>query len=408
MKPQLIFLLLLPLLVYSCQKESSPKHELKPVALTPIEKSLISGSNQFGFDFFARAVQFAPTDRNFMFSPLSISMALGMTRNGAADSTLIAMNQVLGFDNLDETSINQGYRSLISTLTTLDPQVKMLIANSIWYRNTFAVLAPFIETNQQYFGAQVQALDFNSPEAPNTINHWVSDHTNELIHQIVEQVDPDNVMFLINAVYFKGQWQTAFDATKTKDSPFTAATGETVQAPAMFTRAHFEYYADGQLQAIQLPYNQGNFMMTLVLPAQGTGLGEVAQTMTQFATWNFTERDIQLQLPRFKFSYDEGKMLEILRLMGMGIAFDEGLANFSRINAAQQLYISDIKHKTYIETNEQGTEAAGVTSVGISTTSVGIDDPINLILDRPFVFLITEKSSGTVLFAGAVNNPLSN
>ena len=344
-----------------------------------------------------------------MVSPFSVSMALGMTRNGAAGATLEAMTNTLGYNGMSETEINEAYKEIIRTFTVLDPKVKLLIANSIWYRNDFSVEQPFILTNQQYFDASVTPLDFTSPTAVDMINALVKEKTNQLIPGIIDEIPSNAVMYIINAVYFKGQWKYLFDEKKTIQKSFYLSDGSIIEVPAMTQQAHFQYLKGTGFEAIELPYNQGNYTMTVLLPDTNMKTVDIIRQLSKenWETWSsqFVESDIELQLPKFKYEYDEKNMKQILSGMGMSVAFDPFLADFTRINSEGELYISKVKHKTYIETNEEGSEAAAVTSVEISKNATGPDEPYLFTINRPFIYFIREKSSETILFIGTVMNP---
>lgn len=409
MKTYLAISLGLMMFVSACKKDDDKPLEMKPVDLTDKQVQVINSSNTFGFDLFRTAYSNAEDKNNFMISPLSVSMALGMTRNGAEGNTLDSMTSCLRFSGMTDLEINQTYKFIIETFTTLDPKVKLSIANSIWYRNGFNVEQDFINTNSNYFNAQVSPLDFNSPGAVSTINSWVSDNTNKLIPTIIDQISNDMVMYLINAVYFKGQWKYRFDTKNTTGKPFHLADGSDITVPAMLGDIKVPALSADNFTIVELPYGQGNFSMSILLPDADASINDIVDELT-LENWNswkplFSETEVSIQLPKFKFSYNEEKMKELLSSMGMGIAFDDSQADFTRINQAGGLYISEVKHKTFIETNEEGTEAAAVTSVGIEVTSV--PEVLEFLVDRPFVFLINEKSSGTILFVGTVYNPLS-
>jgi len=403
-------LLVISTLTFSCKKEKTDNTagEFKQVNLSEKQKQLITTSNAFGFEFFKKVTEISGSSSNMMVSPLSVSMALGMTRNGAANGTLEAMTKTLGFSGMSETEINESYKYIIETFSGLDPKVKLQIANSIWYQNIFTVEQPFILVNQQYFDASVTKLDFSSPTAVDIINAWVNEKTNALIPKIIDQIPGDAVMYLINAVYFKGQWRYQFEKAKTQQKPFYLANGTEVQASAMNEHESFPYNKGLGFEAIELPYNQGNYVMLVLLPDQGKTVNDVITQLSQenWKTWSgkFANRDIQLQLPKFKYEYEEKQMKPILADMGMGVAFSDN-ADFTRINREGGLCISRVLHKTYIETNEEGTEAAAVTAVEIGYTSVGPDQPYYFTINRPFVYFIQEKSTGTILFIGTVMNP---
>jgi len=397
-------------LTFSCKKENTDNTsgEFKQVNLTEKQKQLINTSNAFGFDFFKKAIEVSGSEANMMVSPLSVSMALGMTRNGASGNTLEAMTNTLGFDGMSETEINESYKYILSSFTALDPKVKLQIANSIWYSSVFSVEQPFILTNQQYFDASVSSLDFSSPTAVDIINNWVKEKTNELIPKIIDGIPDGAVMYLVNAIYFKGQWKYQFEAKNTAQKPFFLADGSGIQVPAMTQHASFQYFKGTGFEAVELPYNQGNYSMTIILPETGKTVNDIIPQLSQ-ENWNiwsrqFTDRDIQLQLPKFKYEYEEKQMKPILSDMGMGVAFIDN-ADFTRINREGGLYISRVLHKTYIETNEEGSEAAAVTAVEISYTSAGPDQPYFFTINRPFIYFIQEKSTGTILFIGTVMNP---
>ena len=407
-KEFIIISLCLACILVSCKKDKTVVVEMKPVPLTEKQQLVVDQSNTFGFDFFRKVYELSGNNGNLMVSPLSVSMALGMTRNGAAGTTLNGMNTTLGMAGMTDGEINEAYKNILETFSSLDPKVKLAIANSIWYRNTFSVQQSFINTNQDYFHAQVKPLDFTDPASVNTINNWVSDNTNQLIPKILDQIPSDMVMYLIDAVYFKGQWKYRFDQSKTQDEPFYLPDGTVVQAPAMYLEKYFSVFNGNGFAAIELPYNQGNYNMIVLLPDAGKSVADVIGQLSQ-ENWNnwyslFLKTNIQLQLPRFKFAYDELKMKQALEDMGMAVAFDPENADFTRINPAGNLYISEVKHKTFIETNEEGTEAAAVTSIGVGVTSVPVAH--DFIADRPFVFFINEKSTGSILFIGTLMNPL--
>jgi serine protease inhibitor len=406
--PILIFVF--SFLIFSCKKDKTETPaDFKQVNLTEKQKQLINTSNAFGFEFFKKVNEISGNTSNLMVSPLSVSMALGMTRNGAANSTLEAMTNTLGFTSMSDQDINESYKYIIGTFGTLDPKVKLQIANSIWYRNTFSVEQPFVLTNQQYFDASVTKLDFSSPTAVDIINAWVNEKTNKLIPEIIDQIPGNAVMYLINAVYFKGQWKYQFETKNTVQKPFFIAGGSEIQVPTMTQHASFQYFKGTGFEAIELPYNQGNYTMSIVLPDANKTVNEIIPQLSQqnWNTWSkqFVDRDVQLQLPKFKYEYNEEQMKPILTAMGMGVAFDSNNADFTRINSNGGLYISRVIHKTYIETNEEGSEAAAVTAVEISNTSVGPDQPYFFTINRPFVYFIQEKSTGTILFIGTVMNP---
>jgi len=374
------------------------------------EKALVKSDNKFGFKVFKEIVK-GERDKNVFISPLSISMALGMTYNGANGSTQEAMQKTLELSGLTLQEINESYESLIESLTNLDPKVKFQIANSIWYREAFPVEDEFIDINKTYFDAQVSGLDFSAPSAPNIINGWVNDKTNGKISKIVDDViNPLTVMFLINAIYFKGTWGFEFDESQTQDDIFTLSDGSKKPCKMMRQEREFQYFETDDFQAIDLPYGNGNFRMTILLPSKEKDVDSLVTLLNQ-ENWNqwvnsFSKQKLTLQLPKFTLKY-EIKLNDVLKALGMEIAFSSSQADFTKMYKEEEvglnLYISNVKHKTYVKVNEEGTEAAAVTSVEMTLEAAPLNPSMRV--DRPFIFAIRENHSGTILFVGRIAEP---
>ncbi|MFA4837929.1 MAG: serpin family protein [Candidatus Neomarinimicrobiota bacterium] len=378
-----------------------------PRQLSKSEQALIESSNSFGFDLFKK-LSGDVKDSNLFISPVSVSMALGMTMNGAAGTTLDAMRSTLGFGNLTEDEINRGYQSLIKLLRNLDPKVKFRIANSIWYRNDFTVLQSFIDVNQTFFDAAVRSLDFSQDAAVDIMNGWIDEQTDGLIKQILDKpIDPNTVMFLLNAIYFKGTWTYQFDKKNTNDNPFYLPDGGSTTCKMMSITGDFDYLENERFQAIDLPYNDGYFAMTVLLPASNVGTDSLINILTdeEWSNWtaSFYKMTVDLCLPKFKLEWFR-KLNDSLKSLGMGIAFTPFQADFSRINSDSGLYISEVRHKSFVEVNEEGTEAAAATSVEITFESIK-EQNVTMCVNRPFVFAIRERASGTILFMGKIYLP---
>lgn len=379
-----------------------PALDALPRALTAGEQRVIGAANDFSFALFRR-LSAAQQDTNVFTSPLSASMALGMAMNGAAGATYDEMRTTLGFGAATEAEIGESYRSLITLLRGLDPSVDFRIANSIWYRAGFPVHQTFLDAGRNWFDARVSALDFGSPTAVPTINDWVSTATVGKIPTILETIRSDQIMFLINAIYFKGAWRTRFDPPRTIDAPFHAVGGDQ-PAKLMHRDGTMRLLRTAQFDAVDLPYGNAAYAMTVVLPNDGTSIDAVAASL-QSAAWaawmgQFTDADVDLYLPRFKLAWERG-LIPDLQALGMREAFVPGGADFTRMSpAGRDLYISVVKQKTYVDVNEEGTEAAAVTNVGISLTSLPVRTPFRV--DRPFIFVLRERLSGTVLFTGKI------
>lgn len=379
-----------------------------PRQLTVAEEKLVEADNRFAFKLFRQVNIDEEDGANVFISPLSVGMALGMTYNGAAGTTRDAMQQTLELQGLTLQEVNESYQSLIRLLVDLDPRVDMLIANSIWYRQGIQVVPAFIDLNRQYFDAEVTALDFNDPAAANVINQWVDTKTRGRIDRIIDPPIPvEMIMYLINAIYFKGDWTSKFDKDLTRNAPFTLATGSQTSVPTMASGAKIPIrtFGDGDVLVADLPYGGRAYSMTLVVPHEASQIVELSQTLTgdRWSAWIGALQDdsIEVYMPKFTVEY-EVTLNEVLKALGMAIAFSELDADFANLYAGpQRAYISEVKHKTFVEVNEDGTTAAAVTSVGVGVTSI----PQVVRVDRPFIFAIRERLSGTIVFMGRMMDP---
>jgi serine protease inhibitor len=382
--------------------------------LSSSEMQLIEADNSFGLKLFKNINAETP-DSNVFISPLSISMALGMTYNGAAESTEEAMRTTLEFGNLSMTEINESYESLIALLREIDSDVEFNIANSIWYKNTKPFKQDFFERCRDYFDARVKGVDFSQSEAvKDTINNWVEKKTNGKIEDILDFVPPDAIMYLVNAIYFNGIWTYQFDAEDTKDKPFYLPGGGTKECKMMEVKSVFKYFADSLVQAIDIPYGIGNYSMTVILPRYGgEDIDLLIADLTQ-EKWNgwmnsFYEDSVNLFLPKLKLEYKTDSLLkEILKDMGMEVAFDQDMANFSGMaELPPPIWIGRVIHKTFLEIDEEGTEAAAATVVEMLEKSAAPGSEIpTMRIDRPYIFAIRENYSGTILFAGKIIDPV--
>ncbi len=370
-----------------------------PRPLTADEKALVQASNAFGYDFFAQVVS-DTAEENVFVSPLSVSMALGMTYNGARGETATGMATALALGDMDLAAANASSRSLIELLTTMDAEVVLEIANSIWYQRGLTVLAEFVDACVTYFDATVSAFD--SVDGAAAINNWVNEKTHGKIKTIVDGIDAAATMYLINAVYFKGDWTTQFDKDNTHADTFHGASGD-VSIDMMSTASDqkIAYMNNDRFQAARLPYGHQNFAMTILLPRDGTTVDDVVASLDE-TSWAETQaamskQEIPLYMPRFELTY-EADLKQALTALGMQEAFVPGTADFSGINGALDLYIDRVKHKTYIKVNEVGTEAAAVTSVEMRVT--GIAETMRI--DRPFVVVIHDTHSQALLFMGRI------
>ena len=381
-----------------------------PVALPPAEKAVVQAGNDFSFRLLVELNK-EYAGQNVFISPLSVSMALGMTMNGARGATQSAMATTLGFGTLAQDDINRSYGSLTTLLTGLDPTVNMQIANAIWYRPSLVVVDSFRTVNMTYFNAEVNSVDFSIPTAADVINNWVSQHTYGKITKIVTPPIPaDVMMYLINAVYFKGSWTYRYDPQYTKTDQFTRDDGSQATCSMMSQTDTIPYFAAGGVQVADIPYGSGSFSMTVVLPPPGVSIDAFVGSLTQ-AQWNswisgLSRKAVALWMPKFKIQYGAASLVNTLKALGMGIAFS-GSADFTGIDTRGSLAISDVLHKTFVQVDEVGTEAAAVTVVIIRATVAigGQEDPIMLRLNRPFIYAIREHATGSLVFVGKLASP---
>jgi len=411
--------LLIAFLIASCWTPMEPIKETKETIemreLTPSEKEVTGAANTFGINLLAKLSELDDEKENIFISPLSISIALGMALHGAEGETQEEMKQVLEFHNMPIGDINEAYRGLLDLLPYIDPDVELLIANSMWYRIGFPVLDSYIETNKKYFDAEVDALDFSLPEASDIMNNWVNEKTKGLIEDIVpEEIDPLTVMYLINAVYFKGDWAIQFDKEDTRDADFRLEDGSTIPVKMMHQKDSFRVSLSYQdVSVIDLPYSDGHYSMTIVLPPHDVSIHELTGSMTseKWQTWlgklPDEPREIDVYIPRFTLEYEKS-LVDVLQALGMRRAFSPALAKFDGIYdrekiGGENLYISNVMHKTFVDVNEEGTEAAAATSVEFGVTSA----PPAFRADSPFLMAIRESSSDTILFIGKVYKPMS-
>ncbi|MDI6804449.1 MAG: serpin family protein [Bacteroidota bacterium] len=401
-------LLLMFLLIISCSHAlTQNKGNEPPRQLNEKETALVNSVNSFSFKILNQ-VNKTELNKNVFISPLSISYALGMTLNGASGNTFDSIKNTLNFSTLSPDEINQNYQSLMGLLIDLDPNVIFKIANSIWHRNDLPVEKDFIDVNKKYFNALVSGLDFRETNAAQIINTWVDQNTNGKIKSIVPDPIPDLVvMYLINAIYFKGNWTYKFDPNQTKDNKFTLPDGSQKTCKMMNISGDFKYYEDEQLQMIDLPYGDNKFSMTIALPKENKNIDQFVNEITEIKwhSWiqNLRIKEGDLFLPKYKIEFKKS-LNDVLRAMGMEIAFDYRRANFTNISKVGDLHITNVLHKTFVDVNEEGTEAAAVTSVEIGVTS--IRESFVMRVDRPFFFVIRDNHSNSLLFMGKIVEPM--
>lgn len=373
-----------------------------------VDSRLVEANNQFGFALLHQLRE-ADEKANLFFSPASITLALAMTYNGAAGDTEQAMAKTMFLAGMGKEELNQAVLDLREALRSADPKVELNIANSLWARQGVTFRKQFLDTNRQYFGAQVSVLDFADLDAPQTINRWVDANTKGKIKQIVERIPPDTVMFLLNAIYFHGKWQKPFDKSLTQEKPFYLVNGEQKRVPMMAQTGRFPYLKGEGFQMVSLPYGNGRYSMVVALPEKGVSLSEWLKSLDAKRWKEWTARLVsaegELQLPRFKMEYEK-TLNDALRALGMAVAFEPDRADFTGMREQRDLYLQKVHHKALVEVDEEGTEAAAVTSVQVGITSAQQPrPPFQMVVDRPFFFAIRDTRTGTVLFLGVVYEP---
>lgn len=398
------------LIFFSCKKEADDVYPSDPVqiTLTSDQISLIRSENSFAFDIFRKVIEKSGESENIIISPLSISYALSMTLNGANGITRIAMLEALKVKGLTPEEINNSYHNLSEELLSVDKRVLITIANAAWIENNFAVKKQFIDILTGFYNAESKSFDITNPLAPKQINSWIESKTNGLIKNMIEKLNENTVMLLINAIYFKGKWKSQFDPEKTVLGQFYKPGGVTSEVPMMKQISDFSIYSGEGFVLAEFPYGQGNFVMDIILPDKKIGIEGILQILNEdnFKVWlnKMAKRETDLSLPRFKYGYKK-QLKDVLTTLGMGIAFTDR-ADFSNISELA-LLINDVTHQAFIETNEDGTEAAAATIVDISLTSIPLT-PFVLNIDRTFLFIIREISTNSILFIGKVSDPLAN
>ncbi len=405
--------------VLGCSQINSSTSALAQSALpeseSPISKRklnpdtrLVTANTKFGFKLFS-AVLKQDISKNVFVSPSSIAFALAMTYNGASGSTQEAMAKTLELQGMSLDAINSSNAALKTLLENSDQKVQLNVANSLWASLDTRFQPEFLQKNQDFYTARVTNLNFRDADAPRVINQWVQENTRGKINKIVEKIDPDQVLFLINAIYFKGIWTNEFDKKQTANYQFKLTSSQQKQYPMMSQTGKYRYYENELFQAINIPYGRdGKISFYIFLPKQNSLNAFYENLNTEnWEKWmtQFSKQEGFIRLPRFKIDYDV-TLNQALTALGMGEAFSNG-ANFSGMG--KNLKISEVKQKTFVEVNEEGTEAAAATSVGIMTLSARMpdQDPFRMIVDHPFFCAIRDNQTGSILFMGSIVDPQS-
>ena len=403
----------------SIEEAGEPKYvnmyqEVKPVRLTAEQTVFANDNNAFTLNFF-QSLNGKMKNRSIVCSPLSITYVLSMVNDGATGTTEQELEQTLGFHKGGIQAVNDYCKNLIDNLPHVDEKVQLNIANAIFVNDKYQLKKQFQQDMANYYDAKAEALDFSSPSTLGRINGWCDEKTRGMIPTILERVDPRTVSYLLNAIYFKAEWASMFEKNETREEVFTTPDGET-RVPLMHQNVYMNYLRNDQYAAVSIPYGNGQWMMTVMLPEDGKTTDDVISSLaasgwsTDFLKNPLREARryaVDLKLPRFETAFDTddaGGLIELLKGMGIRRAFDGNSAEIPNMCENGNLYISMMKQKAKIKVNEEGSEAAAVTIAGVNCTSAGGDtqEPPKATFhaNRPFVYLIHEQSSGVILFVG--------
>ena len=394
--------------------ESIPRLDIE---LTTVEKQLSDQTNTFAFNLLKTVYADETAHENILLSPLSATLAFSMLNNGAVGTTRDEIQQTLGFGDISPDSINKYLQKIVNAMQELDPRGKFESANSIWIKQDYPVLNAFKQTNQQYYKAEIQNVDFINPATKKTINNWVSDKTHGKITEIVDNIHPLTRLILINALYFKGFWMKPFDKSQTVDAKFRTSSGTIQSVPTMRKiSTPMAYTKLTNCAAVELPFGNGAFSLVVVLPDEKTNISTVVAQMNDewwskvvtglttppynAAKGKYITYEVTLEIPRFKIEYDRTLNGD---LMALGMKAPFGNANFSLISNVEALYISQVRQKTFAQMDEEGMEAAAVTIIEMLGASSNEYTSVDFKVNRPFLYFIKEKSTGLVFFAGVMN-----
>jgi serpin B len=364
------------------------------------EAEIATSANNFTFDLITEIEGESPNE-NYFISSFSISTALSMVMNGASQANQEGFIQTLGLSGMSPADVNESYKSLLAYIYGLDPSIILNVANSNWYSNQYVINSDFADILMTYYDAEVFVSDFASSSSLDALNGWVENETNGKIKNILDSINPDDVMFLINAIYFKARWTNPFDPTSTEDLPFQLVDGNSVDVPTMVGKVKHWWSYDNTLnaQVIEIPYGNENYAFTIIMPDDESQINnlvseiDVNHLQTVLADSVTLVRD--LYLPKFQLDF-KTDLKDALVNMGMPLTELDNL-----FEEKLPLEINKVIHQSFLEVNEEGSEAAAATIVGVDTSSV----PASTHVDQPFVFLIRERNSGTILFSGKLLDP---
>lgn len=398
---RITFLLFSTLLLMSCSEGSQDDRNEKyqPIALSQSQKEITVGVNSLAFNLLDYVVQPANNKDTFI-SPFSLSACLSLIANGADSTTLEQMMAVLGFEGKSLEELNDYYELILNALSKADRKVDFLSANSVWVAPGLELYDDYVGRVEESYMAEVDNVDFSTQEGIDRINRWCSNHTNGKISKFLERPDNQLRLLLANALYFNGSWQDEFKVVLPRT--FTHADGSTSTYDSMVATRQLAYYSDASISCVEIPYGNGAYVMDLILPNTSAAIDATAAYLQQENVWQqvvqgLTHKNVALRFPKFRIE-NSVEMTKMLKSLGMPEAFTP-MADFSKMSPSE-LMLSWVLQKSYVDVTEKGTTAAAVTGGGMIDSAAPPFDAVEFIADRPFFFLIRERSTGVVIFVG--------
>lgn len=395
----------------ACEKlnteDSNTDNEYVPLELTKAESGIAVKANEFGFNVYHSLYEGKP----MIISPLSLSLALSMTACGADGETEKQMTSVLGFSDYSSEEVAGYYKKMVEALKGIDKKSTFEVANSIWVSKYLNVKEEFVSVVKDNFASEERTVDFTDPMVVSQINKWCSDNTHGKITEIVKSIPPETVMALVNALYFNGKWGGFKFNDKTNEEDFRTIDESKTKVEMMSASSNFSYASDDGWSMVNLPYGNGAFRMSVILPPVDMKFADAAKSLDADRFIKLSAmactHPVNLKMPQFKYEYSIDELGDVLVSLGMEDAFDASKADFRKMADVTlgEIFIGTVKHKTFIDVNTKGTEAAAVTYVGIKTAAAPpVTGTVDFIADRPFFYIISESSTGSILFIGQKTN----